>query len=523
MNAIPFEQLCQQLSPSERHLLTQSRAGIEKEGLRVDAKGHISQAPHAHGLGSALCHPQITTDYSESMLELITAAHQSRNDLLQELADIHRFVYSQIGTELLWPGSMPCVLNGEKSVPIANYGKSNSGMMKHVYRHGLWHRYGRIMQAITGIHYNFSLPDELWAILHAKSGQDMPLQDFKSAGMLAIIRNFRRHAYIFNYLFGASPALDESFFGENPHQLAPLGEHTLYAPHATCLRMTDIGYKSVAQQSIQVCYNTLPTYIQSLRDALTASYAPYDAIGVVKDGQYQQLNSHLLQIENEFYSEIRPKRTPKAGQTPLNALYQDGVDYIELRIFDLDPFLPLGINQRGIELIDSFLLHCLLSKSPMCTAEENQHIKDNLYASASQGLKPDLPITVLGKRASLREHATQLLQDMRQSLASVPENSAYQDAINHYAHYLEDSSKTPAAKLIATLEEQKLSYRAWMLKMADFHRLQLGRPLEPEAMAAFVARAQQSHQDQAQQEQNDRMSFEAYNAQYQAQALACVY
>lgn len=518
MPVIHFNELCAKLDAKHRELLGQASAGIEKEGLRVLQDASISQTAHPQGLGSALCHPHITTDYSEAMLELITAPHIKRDALLGELADIHRFVYRQIGDELIWPGSMPCVLDGELSVPIAQYGSSNSGQMKHIYRRGLWHRYGRTMQAITGIHYNFSLPETLWQALYDKGDQASSLQDFKSAAYLAIIRNFRRHAYIFSYLFGASPAVDESFFKDRTHALQRLDKHTLYLEHATCLRMTDIGYKSAAQKSIQVCYNTLDSYIQSLKQALNIKYPEYELIGTQQAGEYMQLNCNLLQIENEFYSEIRPKRTPKKGQTPLCALAESGIEYIELRIFDLDPFLPLGINQRGIDFIDAFLLHCLLSNSPACTPAENQAIKDNLYSSASSGLNPTLQIEVMGNKASLLSHGGELLEAMRASMQSVPNAKQYLDAIDYYQSFLEDRSKTPAARIIDNLKAQKISYRQLMLNQAKHHQLLLARPLSPQALQQFELHAQQSLAAQQALEQENGKSFAEYLAEYEKQS-----
>ncbi|MCJ9710393.1 glutamate--cysteine ligase, partial [Bordetella hinzii] len=146
-------------------LLAQTLRGVEKEGLRVDAQGALALTPHPSGLGSALTNEQVTTDYSEALLELITGTHTSVDSLLAELRDTHRFVYSVLDGEFIWNQSMPARLPPEAEIPIAWYGKSNTAMLKHVYRRGLAERYGKTMQCIAGVHYNFSLPDALWPLI----------------------------------------------------------------------------------------------------------------------------------------------------------------------------------------------------------------------------------------------------------------------------------------------------------------------------------------------------------------------
>ena len=304
------------------------RRGIEKESLRALPDGTLALTPHPAALGSALTHPHITTDFSESQLELITGVHADVEACLEELTQIHQFVYRvPIGDEMLWVASMPCGLPADETIPIGRYGTSNVGRAKSVYRMGLGHRYGRRMQTISGIHYNWSMPGV---------GND----DY-----FALIRNFRRHSFLLLYLFGASPAVCSSFVAGREHELQPLNEHTLYMPHGTSLRMGRLGYQSDAQASLAVSYNGLESYAASLQDALTQPYPPYEAIGIRNPGgEYNQLATSLLQIENEFYGTIRPKRVIFPGERPLHALRERGVEYVEVRCMDLDPFVPVGIG-----------------------------------------------------------------------------------------------------------------------------------------------------------------------------------
>ena len=188
------------------------RRGIEKESLRALPDGALAMTPHPRSLGSALTHPHITTDFSESQVELITGVHKNVDDCLAELQDVQHATLGALGDELLWVSSMPCGLPQDDKIPLGQYGSSNVGQSKTVYRRGLGHRYGRRMQTISGIHYNWSLPD------------------VASEDYFGLIRNFRRHAFLLLYLFGASPAVCSTFVAGRQHQLQALNAHTMYLP-----------------------------------------------------------------------------------------------------------------------------------------------------------------------------------------------------------------------------------------------------------------------------------------------------
>ena len=270
-------------------------------------------------MGSALTHPLITTDFCESQPEFITGVHTTVEGCLDELCDIHRFVYRALDDELLWSSSMPCMLGQDDQVPIATYGQSNVGRTKNIYRRGLGARYGRLMQTISGIHYNFSIPDPLWSVIAQIQGtQDT--RGFRDDAYFSLIRNFRRHSWLLIYLFGASPSLCKSFVKGKPHNLESFDEGSLFVPQGTSLRMGGLGYTSDAQSSLHVSYNSLAQYARSLLDAMTRPYPPYERIGVKVDGEYRQLSTTLLQIENEFYGTIRPKRSTAKNERPIAAL-----------------------------------------------------------------------------------------------------------------------------------------------------------------------------------------------------------
>lgn len=512
--------------PEHQTLLSQLNRGLEKEGLRCTSLGVISQKEHPRGLGSALTHPYITTDYSESLLEFITPVFPSAREALAHLDIAHRYAYQQLNGELIWPASMPCILEGEMSVPMANYGSSNSGKLKHVYRHGLWHRYGRMMQCIAGIHYNFSLPAGMWTMLKKldNSAATMTEQEFISARYFSLIRNFRRYSWLLMYLFGSSPAVCKSFLAGRQHNLDTLHQETLYAPYATSLRMSDFGYQNNAQSELMICHNNVENYVATLNKALHVPVDAYEKIGVKDEqGNYKQLNSNLLQIENEYYSDIRPKRVAKNGERPLQALAKYGVEYIEVRCTDVNPFMPLGIDVPQMMFMDTFLTWCLLQESPDITTEEYLRIKRNNKKTVMEGRRPGLTLERGNEEITLQQWGLNLLGDMT-SLAELMDQTIgqtfHKDALTQQRLKLADSRLTPSAQLLRQLQETGLEYSQLVLNLAEKHRKTLSEPLGRDVLKRWQQMARDSSAQQAEMEASDTLSFDEYLAQFLAQSNA---
>ncbi|PVY73785.1 glutamate-cysteine ligase [Pectobacterium versatile] len=235
------------LSWLEKHPLAVKgiQRGIERETLRVTANGHLATTGHPEILGSALAHPWITTDFAEALLEFITPVDKDVDHLLTFLRDIHRHVSRNLGDERMWPLSMPCFIDSEQNIELAQYGSSNVGRFKTLYREGLKNRYGALMQTISGVHYNFSLPLSFWqareGVADAESGKKAI-----SAGYFRLIRNYYRFGWVIPYLFGASPAICSSFLKgrETALPFERTDKGMLYLPYATSLRLSDLGYCS---------------------------------------------------------------------------------------------------------------------------------------------------------------------------------------------------------------------------------------------------------------------------------------
>lgn len=505
--------------------LTGIGRGIEKEGLRVTQDMSIAQTMHPLALGSTLTHPSITTDYSEALLEFITPKNESIEGTVNYLTDLHRFTVDNIGEELVWPGSMPCKLDGEESIPVAEYGSSNIGTLKHVYRQGLGLRYGRIMQSIAGIHYNFSLPDEFWKAYQEKLSTSenysktstASLQDFKSDNYFSLIRNFRRYSWILAYLFGASPVLDKSFLNGSDHKLEPFSEDTLGLKHATSLRMSDLGYQNTAQEELHVCYNSLDDYVTTLAKAMEVKYAPYEKIGVKVDGQYKQLNTNVLQIENEYYSDIRPKRVANSGEKPIAALRDRGVEYIEVRILDINPFIAEGIDEEQIRFLDTFLLYCLLSQCPLKSDTQCPEIKSNLRNVILQGRDPELKVCQDGNVVPFADAANDLLESLMKTakvLDDAHDGTAYADAITAQKIKIANPDLTPSGKMMTMLGQGK-RFLDIGCEQAEIHKRYF-QALNKNAdfNQELLALAKESVAEQKALEQNDDVSFDAFLESY---------
>ena len=511
-------------SESGRGILAGLTRGIEKESLRVTSEGKLAQTPHPTALGSALTHPQITTDYSESLLEFITPPSSNTDEVLQTLENIHRYTYHQIDNELLWANSMPCQLSGDSDIPVGQYGSSNVGKMKTIYREGLGHRYGRLMQTIAGIHYNFSVPDELLEVLRKSESPNESLQDFKTENYFALIRNFRRHFWLLLYLFGASPGVCRSFVKGRNHRLLPFGpgEHSLHLPNATSLRMGDLGYQSNAQEQLIVCYNDIRSYVETLRHALAEPYPAYEHVGV-KDskGNYQQLSAHLLQIENEFYSTIRPKRTTHSGETALGALWERGVEYIEVRCIDLNPFQPLGIDREQIDFLDTFLLTCLLSKSPATNNQEYQNVLDNQRLIVSEGRSPDLMLHDQQEKRPFREWGHELFKEMApvaQLLDNHNQTQRYQATLGKLSQLLDKPELTPSARILKEMEDTDQTYFRVAMEHAKQHRdYFLSSGLPKDITEKYQQMATESLRQQQKIESQDHQSFDEFLTAYYEQ------
>ena len=506
----------------EQRLIARGRRGLERESLRVSPQGRIAHTPHPRSLGASLTHPHITTDYSEALIELVTPTFTDNEDLLQYLGDLHQFVYAHLEDELLWATSMPCILGGDAAVPIARFGDSYQGRIKYIYRHGLLVRYGGMMQAISGVHFNYSAPQEFWPLYAQICEQHDSGRDFVSARYFDLLRNYRRHGWIVSYLFGASPALCPSFLqGREDRELTPLGPESLVGADATSLRMSDIGYRNRNQAAGAVSFNTLEQYLSDLRRSISQPYPPFEALGVKVDGEYRQLSGNVLQIENEYYSYVRPKRTLRAGERTIHALARAGVEYVEVRTLDNSAYDPVGVNLRKLYFLEAFCLLLLFKDSPPIDADEEQAIDRNHLRVARYGRARGLTLERNRRQVSMQGWAAELLESMQgicELLDGTHPRRPYSATLREQQGKLYDVEQTPSARLLRELQESGESFTAMVLRLSQAHRQQIvgTLPRNQARWQQFESEVEESLQAQRALERAQRGSFEQYLAAYLA-------
>jgi len=443
--------------------LADSKIGLEKESLRVDKNGTISYKMHPEQFGSSLTNRYITTDYSEALIEAITPPCGSHNEALRYLDNIIGFVYKNLDNEYLWPASMPCIIAGDKSIPIAYYGHSNQGRMKTTYRRGLGNRYGRIMQVISGIHFNYSFSDKFWKLYSEFKSSDKNIKNFKSQQYFIISRNLLRNGWIIAYLFGCSPAVCKSYLAGKKTTLDSFDEYTYYEKYATSLRMGDIGYQNNMEENmgVHINYNSLEEYSKSLDEAIKKPSSEYNKIGVKSEGYYKQLNSNILQIENEYYSTIRPKPNLKLTERPSKALLNKGVEYIELRSIDNNIFLNAGIDEDQMYFIELLIIHSLFINEDKIYSEEYLEIKNNLINVAHNGRDKNFKLKINNEDILITDVIKKIFMELKEianMMYVITKDEKYKKSITVQEKKVENQNLLPSNLVINSMINNKMSF-----------------------------------------------------------------
>jgi glutamate--cysteine ligase len=519
------QRLSELLDSGRQHTLREGLTGLEKESLRVGPDGSIAQTPHPAALGSALTNPWITTDYSEALLEFITPPLGSPEEALAFLRDLQQFVYLKLEGELLWSSSMPCVIEGGASIPIAQYGSSNAGLMKTVYRRGLGYRYGRVMQVIAGGHYNYSFADAFWPVLQEIENDGQPLQDYRSARYFHMIRNLQRFGWLVPYLYGSSPAICKSYLNGEATTLDEFNETTYYAPYATSLRMGDIGYQNAHElkDGFKAIYDSLQSYTESLTRAIETPCPSHEKIGVKVNGEYLQLNANILQIENEYYSSVRPKQVPEFNEKPTLALQRRGVRYVELRSLDINPYEPTGISVEQCRFLETLMAFCLLHESPIISDRELLEIDFNLNAACYRGREPGLVLQRNNRTITLKQWASELCAAMAgfaELLDAGSGDDLYGRALLEAKNRVNEPERTPSARVLADMRAHGEGYFHFAKRMSEKHR-EYFRKLErnEKTLSMLEASVEKSIGDQRRIEASDTLSFDEFLEDYFSQHL----
>ncbi|NUW61448.1 glutamate--cysteine ligase [Cronobacter muytjensii] len=453
------------------------RRGLERETLRVTPEGELATTGHPESLGAALTHKWITTDFAEALLEFITPVDGDIDHMLTVMRDIHRHTARMLGDERMWPLSMPCYIKEGQDIELAQYGTSNIGRFKTLYRSGLKNRYGALMQTISGVHYNFSLPLAFWQakcqVEDAGSGKEAI-----SAGYFRLIRNYYRFGWVIPYLFGASPAICSSFLQGKPTTLpfekTDCGMY--YLPYATSLRLSDLGYTNKSQSNLGITFNDLHSYVAGLKRAIKTPSEDYAALGLKKEGEYLQINTNILQIENELYAPIRPKRVTRDGESPSDALLRGGIEYIEVRSLDINPFSPIGVDENQVRFLDLFMVWCALADAPEMSSDELLCTRANWNRVILEGRKPGLTLGIGCETAQfpLEKVGKDLFRDLRrvaQTLDGINGGQEYQQVCDRLVACFDDPELTYSARILRSMIENGIGGTG--RELADRYRTML--------------------------------------------------
>ncbi|ABK89185.1 glutamate--cysteine ligase [Francisella tularensis subsp. novicida] len=489
--------------------------GIERETLRVTDCGNLATSNHPDGLGHKLTNNSITVDFSENLLELITKPHDSIDKAIGELYQLSAFTLDNMHSdEIILNTSMPLSAN-DNDIQEADFGSSNSGRMKRVYRKGLSARYGKIMQIISGIHYNFSFDKDL--ISNIATNKQVSISDI----YFDVLNNYFEFMWLLPYLFGASPICAKTSVKNKPNYLSVLDDEFYVGEYATSLRMSDLGYTSPAQKDLAISYDNVKAYVKDLIQATDDTFADYKRIGLYNSqGQRIQLNDSILQIENEYYSAIRPKQIAKRGERPACALYNRGVEYVEVRVLDVDPFEPVGISKDTALFVEAMLMTCLEKDAKKYHKDIIKQAKQNLTAVAIHGRNPQLKLKKLDDDSEilLKDYALELFDEIEAVAKKMPKE--YLDAVEIQKRKVLDISQTPSAKIIELARQH--GYKKFIL---DISRQVSQQFRSYELPAAIVAKLKdQAGQSVAAEKEliaNDKISLDEYINRYYESSKGC--
>ena len=496
-------------------ILNISKVGFEKESLRV-VNSSISQHHHPESLGSALCNDYITTDFSEAQLELVTPPLNDKIKGLKFLEDIHHFVSCNIEDEILWPFSMPTIINQDKDIPIADYGSSNLGLFKRTYREGLARRYSRMMQTISGIHYNYSVPETLWQSPFIKEMSENS-NEIRSSAYFNMLRNILRINWFILYLFGASPIITRSFLTEDSQSLKQLDNQTFYLPYATSLRMSDFGYCNNSRNKLQVSMNSLQEYVSDLRKATNTSLDEFATIDTINTKLQKQINENVLQIDDEYYAVARAKSKTISEQRTTSKLSQGGVDYIELRSLDLNPYSRIGIDKETVLFLETLLTYCFIKQGQKFTDDEIKNINHNDSLVAQKGREPNLCLSKNGEKISLKDWGKEIIDNLLPIAAVLDSDKMqYTNALELMRTKINDANLTLSGRFLDEILSKNLSFIDFGNSIGESNKtyylnLKKSKNVNWDLLEKEYI---DSHNQQKALEMDDRQSFKAFVEHY---------
>ncbi|MDF2612328.1 MAG: glutamate/cysteine ligase,/amino acid ligase [Clostridia bacterium] len=370
----------------DKEELLSGRFGIEREALRINRDGKLAVTNHPEVFGDKLLNPYITTDFSESQVELITPALKTTKETYDFINALYDITALEIGDEYLWPQSMPCDIPEDEHIPIAKYSDCGECKKAREYREKLFKKYGGKKQLISGIHYNFSFDDILFKKLYAYQKPSMGYKLFKDSLYLKVVRNYLRYRWLLIYLTGAAPIIHSSYTKTCTKGLIPIKGDSFSNEGAISYRNGECGYKN--HTDLFPDYASVESYVKSIED-------------FVKE--------NTIQSHKELYTQIRPKA--KDNKDLLNSITEDGIQYIEIRSIDINPFEKGGISLDDLDFIHIFMLYLLLKEE----TNYKEWQQDALFNQKliSKGGMENVCLIKDGEETTKREWALNILDEVK--------------------------------------------------------------------------------------------------------------
>jgi len=363
--------------------LTKCNFGIEKENVRVDPSGYLAMTKHPDIFGDKLKNPYITTDFSESQVEMITPSLDTIEETYNFLDSLHDLVSLELKDEYLWPQSTPPSIPDEKDIPVSKFDETFEGSKAQKYRDYLSQKYGKQKQLLSGIHYNFSFKDEFLDLLY-KESKESDFKLFKDEIYLKISRNFFKYRWILIYLFGANPGIHGTYSKKCVDLLDEVAPDSFSYPTGNSFRNGMCGYKN--NEVFNISYNSRKKYAEDIKK-------------LVSQGK--------LISEKEYYSPIRLKA--KDNKNLLRSIEEDGIEYLEVRLLDLNPTVKTGISIDQLYFVHLFLLFCLFTDEDKLTAQDTWEGNKNHDLVAHYGRKVDLELFSNGKFKLLKDLGIEII------------------------------------------------------------------------------------------------------------------
>ncbi len=402
--------------------------GLEKENVRVTESGNLALTPHPKAFGDREKNAYIKTDFSESQLEMVTPVCNTLEEVYSFICNLNKVVSLEImkNGEFLWPQSNPPILPREEEIPIAKL----SNREDELYRENLSYKYGKKKQVISGIHYNFSFKEEFIKLLYKELKVKKDFREFKDDIYLRMARNFQKYHWLLIYLTGASPVFHESYIEEIKEEGEKLGEDSYYIKDDTSLRNSSYGYKN--KKDYYVSYNSIEEYASDIKN-------------LVKDKEIQSIK--------EYYNPIRLKSL--GSEDMLESLLHKGIDYLEVRLLDLDPLSIQGVSKETLYLVHLFMIYTLLKENKEITYKDQEEFFKNHDMVALKGRNEEAVIYENGVPVLLKDKGREILSEMDEIVEILfSNNEEFKNVIKRALEKINNPHDTISEKLIKDIKEE---------------------------------------------------------------------